>query len=321
MSSLVHYRPFLNCDPPALIHVWQQQSPGLGLMQPMSSSLLEMFVFSKPYFDRQGLIVASHDGEIVGFAHAGFGPNANRTSLNYEEGIICVLLVRPHERRVDLLEGLLDQCEAYFGRHQVKEIRVGASFPDSPFYLGLLGGSDLPGVSSADPELEQLYRRRGYTETDRSLVFERNLDRSRLAVDRVQLQHRRNYQLVPQVNPRDLTWWDACVFGPTDRIRFMLMPKGGGAACGSISFWDMGPLSTRPLGGGMGLLDLQIADTHRRQGLGVFLLSESMRHLQNSGIHRVETQTLLTNVVGQKLLSKVGFTPLSTGIQFRRVID
>ena len=48
----------------------------------MSLSLVEAAVFSKPYFDRQGVIVAVDEGRVVGFAHAGFGPTADRSAID-----------------------------------------------------------------------------------------------------------------------------------------------------------------------------------------------------------------------------------------------
>ena len=65
-------------------------------MQPMSVALLEMFVLSKPYFDRQGLILAVDDGQPVGFAHAGFGPGPTGDSLSTDIGVICMLATQPH---------------------------------------------------------------------------------------------------------------------------------------------------------------------------------------------------------------------------------
>ena len=44
-------------------------------MQPMSIAVLERYVLSKPTFDPQGLIVATDEDKLVGFAHAGFGPD------------------------------------------------------------------------------------------------------------------------------------------------------------------------------------------------------------------------------------------------------
>ena len=192
-------------------------------------------------------------------------------------------------------------------------VRVGGSFPCSPFYLGLCGGCDLPGVLTTDTEMDLLVRNQGFLESNRCVVFERSLHRFRAPVDRRVLQHRRNYKLVPQVNPQN-AWWDSVSTGPTDRIRFSLEPKAGGPTCGHITFWDMGPLSTRPQSGGMGMIDFWIEPAMRRQGLGLFLASESLKHLENSGIYRVETQTMANSTGAIELLKKLGFVETQSGV-------
>jgi hypothetical protein len=65
--ALITFRTFRNSDPPRLAELWRSQPPQRGLMQPMSAGLFERLVLSKPYFDRDGLILAVNDDRIVGF--------------------------------------------------------------------------------------------------------------------------------------------------------------------------------------------------------------------------------------------------------------
>ena len=44
-----------------MAEIWRDQPPQRGLMQPVTAGILEQFVFSKPYFDPDGLIVALSD--------------------------------------------------------------------------------------------------------------------------------------------------------------------------------------------------------------------------------------------------------------------
>lgn len=317
---MIRYRSFLNCDPPELVRVWREQPAERGLMQPISNLLLELFVLSKPYFDREGLIVAVDDDDrVLGFVHGGFGPTADGLDLATDIGLICMLLVQPHEARNTIMRELLVRCEDYLRGRGASELRVGESFPLSPFYLGLFGGSDLPGVAKGDEEMNRFYRQQGYEPSGGSMAFERILDHFRPPVDRQVLQHRRQYQIVAQVNPTDTDWWEACVFGPTDRIRFLLSSKSNGDTCGEITYWDMGPLSTRSHSGGMGLINLQIAPTLRGQGLGLFLAAESLKQLETSGVHRIETQTYLSNQIGHRMLKKLDFLRLREGVTLRKV--
>ena len=82
---MIEIRAFRNEDPPRLAAVWRAADLGPAAMQPMTPPMLEACVFSKPYFDRLGLLVALDDGQMVGFAQAGFGPNADRSGIDTRE--------------------------------------------------------------------------------------------------------------------------------------------------------------------------------------------------------------------------------------------
>ena len=313
---MIRFRPFRNSDPPRLLEVWRQQSPVRGLMQPISNILLEMFVLSKPYFDRHGLIVAVDDDRVVGFAHAGFGPNGDRSRLSHDIGVLCVLIAANHPQRPEILVGLIDQMEEYLRATGAQQMRIGGSFPVSPFYMGLSGGSDLLGVQATDEEMDQLYRSRGYNVLQRTVVYERALSHFRSPVDRRLVQHRRKFRIVARVNPTDSVWWDTCVFGPTDRIHFLLQSKEDDATCGEVTFWDMGPVSTRPGAGGMGMINLQVYPEFRERGLGTFLVGEALKQLQASGISRVETQAAIHSEPAIRILQRLDFTELRQGILY-----
>ena len=59
----------------------------------MTSQVLESTVLSKPYFEREGLIVATEDDQVIGFVHAGFGPDANGARLDTSIGATSMLRV------------------------------------------------------------------------------------------------------------------------------------------------------------------------------------------------------------------------------------
>ena len=67
---MIEFRCFRNDDPPRLADVWRSADLGPAAMQPMTSALLEVAVFSKPYFDSQGLIVALDINEMDPIAGA-----------------------------------------------------------------------------------------------------------------------------------------------------------------------------------------------------------------------------------------------------------
>src|SRR5262245_53003596 len=155
-------------------------------MQPMTAGLLEQFVFSKPYFDREGLVVAERDGRVLGFAHAGFGSNDDGSGLSTAMGTTYMLMLHRDAPDGAVADELLARAEAYLRQRGSTVIYAGGIRPLNGFYLGLYGGSELPGILASDVVFSDSCRRGGYREIDRVMVLERDLASFRPAVTREQ---------------------------------------------------------------------------------------------------------------------------------------
>lgn len=287
-------------------------------MQPMSSTLFEELVLSKPYFDNAGLILAVDDDRPVGFAHAGFGPTEDQSSLSFERGVVSMLIVRPEYRRQGIGQQLLSRAEQYLQERGSRVAYGGGIRPLTPFYLGLYGGSELPGVLVSDADALRRYRSSGFEEVDRCGVFHRRLTDFRPIVDRKQLLIRRQCEVRVVHDPPCRTWWEACTFGGFDRTRYELVPKDGKAPRAWLTFWSMEPLS---LSWGMratGLCEVYVDQQQRRQGLAQFLLGEAFRQLAAEGIALVETQAMLGDAPAVGMLKKLGFQQVDEGVVFRK---
>src|SRR5690606_20222928 len=107
---------------------------------------LERYVFSKPYFDREGLILAEVDGKVVGMGHFGFGCDETFSHLDRTHGTACMLLVHHAYRRRGIGSKLLELGQAYLRERGTVYQYAGSLHPINPFYLGLYGGSESPGI-------------------------------------------------------------------------------------------------------------------------------------------------------------------------------
>ena len=96
---MLRIRRFRNDDPPGLVALWQESFTGRGAAPLRTAGPLERYVFAKPYFDPAGFLVAEDDGRLVGFAHAGFGPNADETAPDPSRGVVCAIAVHPAYHR------------------------------------------------------------------------------------------------------------------------------------------------------------------------------------------------------------------------------
>lgn len=311
-------RPFRNADPPQLVQLWASQPPQRGLAQPVNVGILEQYLFSKHFFDHEGLLVAEQEGRLVGMVHAGFGPNEEGTDLATDLGTTYMLLVRPELRESTLPGELFDASELYLRRRGAKVLYAGGVDHQSAFYLGLYGGSELPGVLLSDTFFHELARRRSYYECGRILIVQRDLVRFRAPVTRDLRRLRRNVDFEVDYSPPLANWWEASVYGNLDRIEYRLCQPRTRQVVARCSFWDIEPLASGWGLRGAGLDHLEVAAGERRQGYATYLLSEAFKDLQKRGITLVEAQTMLTNAPATELYKKLGFAPVDHGLILRR---
>jgi ribosomal protein S18 acetylase RimI-like enzyme len=285
-------------------------------MQPMTPALLESSVFSKPYFDRRGLIVATDDERILGFAHAGFGPNAERTAIDYRTGSIVMLVVPPHERQQEITAGLVAHGETYLRNQGATTILGGGTPSLGGFYLGLYGGADLPGILDSSPVMQRGFCQAGYTVHDRIAVMRRSLVGFRPPIDRLQLAIRRTTRLTAIDEPDRRNWWEAAVTTGIGLRRYELRGRDA-EVLGSALFWDMQPMAASCGVVAAGLLDVVVTCERRRQGLAHYLVAEALHDLAGEGISVVEAHATESDEPAMGLLAKLGFEMACQGTLYR----
>ncbi|MEN6496802.1 MAG: GNAT family N-acetyltransferase [Thermoguttaceae bacterium] len=320
---MLQYRTFQNTDPPILASIWRSRSDQPGLLQPVSVDTFEQFVFGKLYFDYEGLVLAFDDDRPVGFAHAGFGPTPQGDRLATEQGVICVLMVRPDCAcpTGEVAEGLLRESEAYLRRRGAKSVLGGAVQPVTPFYCGMYGGCTLPGVLESDAVARNLYQAHGYAEVSRTLLLSLDLSTFRAPIDRQQMQLRRKMLVEAKADAPVHSWWDACTIGDFELIQFDAVARGSSTVAASAVFREMDPGGALRAGRTIGLLDLQVDPAQRRQGLGTFTLAEAFRQLASQGVQTVQAQVAQQNTACLALFRKLGFQETQQAIVFRKEIN
>ncbi len=315
---MIHCRPFLNCDPPAIAGIWCSQPPNRGLLQPMTAALLDDQVLSKPYFDRRGLLVALDGDTPVGFAHAGFAAAVDGSSLDQRKGTIWPIddsAGRAHRRSGwQVGRGVRALLATVPGARQ---IYAGATNELAPFYLGLYGGSKLPGVLASDIVQNTCFQEAGYVAAAECAVLECQLAGFRPVADRQILRLRRQRPVVPCATAAPLSWWDACRWSNDDVIQFEV----AGSATDDVAratFWDVEPLASGWGWHAMGLWDLLLPAGQERALLTVYLLNESMRCLQTRGVSLVEVQTPTGDLEILEACERLGYREADRGVLFSK---
>ena len=282
----------------------------------MSAALFDQLILSKPYFDREGLIVAAEGDRSVGFIHAGFGPADDERDLSMELGVTCLLLVRPDVDQDAIAAELLARGEAYLRSRGAKLLYAGGIRPLVPFYWGLYGGSEMPGILDSDEWMQKIYQANGYRQIDRVTVFHRDLAGFRPVVDRRQMQIRRSNRVEVVIDPPARTWWEACTQGGMNRVRYEL--KQGEATVATALFWDLQPLATAWGVNAQGLIHIEVAPDRHKQGLATHLLSEAFRELHQQGVTLIEAQAMEHNPAAIALYHRLGFTAIDHGSVLRK---
>jgi ribosomal protein S18 acetylase RimI-like enzyme len=318
---MIQYRSFRNSDPPALAEIWRSHPPLRALAQPMTAALLEQYVFAKPYFDAAGFIVAEEEGRAIGFAHAGFMPDENGNDLSTDEGVVSLMMVVPHTERSGIAKGLLRQCELYLKAKGATKVYAGGASGVGPFYLGLYGGCLLPGILNSDRTATEQFEQSGFISSRERVILHRQLTGFRPVVDRKQMQLRRGYNVEAEFDPKSQTWWEACTVGQTDQTCFHVIPRDGSESAGHVNVWDMEPMSGCWGVQAVGILDLEIHEDLRRQGLATFLLGEAIRQLQAQRTNLIEAQISVTDSAAVGLFRKLGFEEVERGVVMEKAID
>jgi len=318
MTAEIHCRGFDNSDSPRLVALWNQAWDQRGLVQPISGSVLETEVLAKPYFDPRGLILAEMAGETVGMVHAGFGPLEGRCELDYSLGVVALIMVQQRPYRIAIEDRLLAEAEAYLRGSGAQVVYGGQMRPLNPFYFGLYGGSELGGIVANDDVMHGVLRRAGWGPCSQSVGLRREIHHFRPPVDRRTLQHRRQFHVTMETNPLVTDWWQACMLANAEYLRFRVTPRAGGRAVAEAVYWGMDAMSRFRGVTTAGLLSLHVEPPLRGQGVGPFLVAESLRQLQENAVMAVETQTMADNQVALRLYHRLGFTEVTQGTVYRR---
>jgi len=314
---VIHYRTFRNTDPPGLVEIWNTAFTGRGAVRLQGCSWTELFLFSKPYFDPESVLIAEADRQIVGFAWTGFGPNDSESNLDTRNGVLCLLGVAPSHRRQGIGSELLRRAEAYMRSRGSEKLFAGPMYPLNPYTFGVYGGSNSPGFLDSDPLAALFFASRGYAVESSCLVFRRAFTNALNVADGRFAAHRLRYQINTSALRR-ATWWQECVLGPVELYEYRLEDKLTGRSAASALLWEMETYVSTWNEHSIGITDLVVAQEMRRQGLAKFLMVQMLRFLQEQFYNTVEMQIHVENLAGINLLRSLGFEQIDTGYVYRK---
>ncbi len=315
---MIEYRNFCNSDPPRLLTLWNESGLGRGAATGVSLDLLDRLLFSQPYFDRRGLFVACDGQRLVGMAHAGFGCDHSQSELSHDEGVICQLVVHPDVRRQGVGRELIIRSQQYLADAGATSIHAGPGPGRDPFYCGLYGGSESAGFLATDDTADRFLAACGFEPTQHFVVYQRPLmTETAEVVDYKSMKWKRRSKLEITAQHDGGSWWWNTRIGRLDYVRFRLVSMDDDDPLASLTLVGLDQPLPKWTTRSLGLIDIHVFKRHRRQGLGRFLLTETLRRLKQESISLVETHAVEGDVALSGLLTACSFQRIDAGTQYQ----
>lgn len=317
-SSLIEYRTFRNNDPPQITALWNEGGLGQGAAEPLTPDAFEIACFSRPYFDRAGLIVAHEGARIVGFAHAGFAVRPDHQNLDFETGVICAVIVHPSFRRQGIGRELVRQAEDYLQSRGVQTIFAGPSPGRDPFYVGIYGGCQPAGFLESDPASTPFFTALGYEIAERHLIYYRENGATNPPVDFRQMAVRRKTQLAVVDGAQKQDWWWNARYGILDSIRFALIPKDSTTPLAIATVVGLDFYFPKLQQRAVGITDIMVIGEDNGNAYDEILLSVVCKRMRQDLVTHLEIHAREDDVHRRKIIEASGFTPADAGTVFRK---
>lgn len=318
---MIHYRPFRNTDPPLIAAMWNECLTGRGAYALKIVTALERSVFGKPYFDPKGMILAFDDQTPLGFIHAGFGPNNNQSDVDRRLGVISLMAVRPSFRHRGVGREMLRMCETYLRSQGAERILAGPARPNNPFYFGLYGGADAPGVLISDPLMGKFFVKHGYIEKERHVVMQRRLEQPISISDPRFPQLRKRFDVTIQPRTGLGSWWQESVLGPVEPVELRVEDRATRQDVGRALVWEMEGFSYRWNSPAAGIMEMNIREDLRRTGVGRYFMAHLLRYLQEQYFGICECQAPASNEGAVRLLTSMAFHKVDEGVVYLKPVN
>lgn len=304
---MVSFVPFEPAILPQLVGFWNAFFRARRNFYPISEELYRKRIVEQRAFDPKGLILALADGAVVGFVHA-IKPTRSDIFIYSrrrcrDNGSIAALPVAPDWRRRGIGSALLSRAEGYLESHldPGKIIYVGdydvplyhtLEGPRQPFW----GDTEIMGIAEGDGQLIEFLTKRGYCLAKRegqeitmaAKLGERS-EPARPPLEKLGLWEVRVSDEEPWSGR--IGWYpeselQGYVYPLFGEYRHQVIALARGDTITSHLEWY--PMQQA---GHVALLDFQVAQTDRGQGLGSYLLDKSLWAMRQQGYHTVELHT------------------------------
>jgi ribosomal protein S18 acetylase RimI-like enzyme len=280
--------------------------------------------FCKPWFDPRAMTLAFDDErptnqQLVGAVLAGFGCTPDRNALDPQLGVVSMLLVHPDYRKKGLGAELLHQAEQYLAVKGTTDSRFGCNWNRYPYCWGMLGSISPAGVLKSMDGADQFIQSQGYTPKERYEIYGRPMNQAIPWGDPRFAHLRRKFDL--RIGPRKVsTLFDEALQGGLDTMVFELLETAIDRPVAEVRAAEMTQFVGKSQPPQAGLYGLSVKSELRGQGLGKFLMAQTLQHLNDQFFQQVETVIPVENTEARSLLKGMGFTLIDEGTSYAKVL-
>jgi hypothetical protein len=286
-------------------------------------------IFSKAYFRADELLLAiSETGEAVGFIHFGMIPprsTAGQSEMNSigqaSIGAIHRLCVSSSPSEDSIAESLIQQAVARLKTAGATVCQGLGGGEHSVFYLGIAEGDNSMGVLAHDRRSQNWFHRAGFAPIQPTECWELELASFRPPMDRMQIQVRRNCTIGRMLEEDYDDWLESAVLGHCEQVRFHLMVKSPPMLAGILKCWFPDPEVADVDSGVVRTRIPELPETETERERFIYLLSESLRQLQQDRKRVVRTVTSAQKQNTISVLQKLGFRSVVHGLLFEKQLD
>jgi len=255
--------------------------------------------------------------QLVGAVLAGFGSAADRKSLDPSQGVISMLLVNPDYRHKGLGATLLHKAEQFLIEKGTTDCRFGDNWNRYPYCWGMLGSISPAGVLKSMDGADQFIQSQGYVPKERYEIYGRPMNQAIPWGDPRFAHLRRKYEL--RVGPRRVsTSFDEALQGGLETMVFELLETAIERPVAEMRAAEMTQFVGKSQPPQAGLYGLHVIPELRGQGLGKFLMAQTLQHLSDQLFEQVETVIPAENTEARSLLKGLGFTLIDEGTSYAK---
>lgn len=319
---MAELRAYRRSDLPGLAEVWNECYAGGPNFVRVGEAGLRARVTDQPSFDPERLLVAANGEHILGFVH--FGPRTSfwfrraDRSVDPTEGQIYVVVTRGPDP--PLARDLLATAVARLAQAGARRALLGPSwvYGTQPFYNGIAGAYEFPGLTAERPELLDLAAEAGFSPLAEYATPELDLsDQEHLAALRAEAvalwRRARDWGL--RQRPRPLI----SPFFP-DRDSVELLRGSEIVATAAYGLWEE---YARAYGRRLfGITSVQVAQHWRGRGLGKLIVIGAMEAAIEARAEALHLHVWRDNQVAWNLYHRaLGFQPKHTWVTLARSLS